>query len=778
MPLNSMKNRRTFNFAIITATVLGALCFFPSGLLFADDESAPAQDQQQTPPAQTVSAETPAPPSVESPATKPTMSAPAMEDEEDDTQPFEFSPYKILVWIASDDPNLNAASIEAPLRLFLDREYSAIWRLTVADAPTSIASSAKRDLDSLDFESLTASDPIVAIKKNHKDAIRLRVAANVREYISKIYGTQQYIDSVKSRGAEAGDETLTGVAPKLEAVEGDLLSVKEKWADEKTEALLLPRGFAATLSEPDAKIVGLPLSELVGEVMDDYDKIFIVNIASRSFGGSVSVVEFETLMRYFGAVVKEDFVSRSDASNAIGRAVVRAFSPEVRIDEAGLKGAQGLVRASGLILDSDSDALVKPGDMLLPMVRKNDRNGRPILIGPLDWAYLLAIPPQVSAFKDGFRINGTEPVTIPVLANDIDPKGGKKMVTKIHRREAKVGVAISVPQGKATLNKDGTITFKPAEDFEGPTMFSYTMTNGESTARSSVTDNPDVPEAKAAEEPEENPDVPKKVDHTLVKMEFYSGRPGGLQGRANKRTFKRALRIRPTGGETMVRLHAKGKPTSPLIGYELYQKELYGKSMKFVGRTDWDGRLNVEKTDEPLRLLYVKNGGAVLARLPVVPGFTPTEVADLTGDDLRLQAEAFVNGINNSIIDLVAIRKLLASRIRSRLKKGEIEEANKLLLALREQPTKDILAGELDAKEKYFSEVIGVRQANAYRKVKDMFGRSKEMLAEQITQKFIRELEEDYIRAESNGGRLPDDPDAEEEYDASANVVSDEEPKK
>ncbi len=112
-------------------------------------------------------------------------------------------------------------------------------------------------------------------------------------------------------------------------------------------------------------------------------------------------------------------------------------------------------------------------------------------------------------------------------------------------------------------------------------------------------------------------------DGRNVEMDFFAGRAGGLQGRKNKRTFRMALKVRAFGDSTMLRLHLQKDPDFPLIGYELYDKELDSTSMTFIGRTDWNGRLLVERNDKPLRLLYVKNGGAVLARLPIVPGLYP-----------------------------------------------------------------------------------------------------------------------------------------------------------
>ena len=156
--------------------------------------------------------------------------------------------------------------------------------------------------------------------------------------------------------------------------------------------------------------------------------------------------------------------------------------------------------------------------------------------------------------------------------------------------------------------------------------------------------------------------VVEEIDGVRFDMGYYSGRPGGLQGRQNKRTFRMAMKVKPVGESTMIRLHAQKRVDFPLIGYEIYEKELKSTKMTFVGRTDWDGRLHVDQDEHPLRLLYVKNGGAVLARLPFVPGHTPLQIADLTGDDLRLQAEAYIRGVENSIIDLVALRKLRGTR--------------------------------------------------------------------------------------------------------------------
>ncbi|WP_157539122.1 Ig-like domain-containing protein, partial [Hydrogenophaga flava] len=70
------------------------------------------------------------------------------------------------------------------------------------------------------------------------------------------------------------------------------------------------------------------------------------------------------------------------------------------------------------------------------------------------------------------------PVVIDVLANDSDSDGDTLTVTQIDGQAATVGVPVTVSNGTATLNGDGTITFTPAPDYSGPVSFTYTATDG------------------------------------------------------------------------------------------------------------------------------------------------------------------------------------------------------------------------------------------------------------------------------------------------------------
>lgn len=340
---------------------------------------------------------------------------------------------------------------------------------------------------------------------------------------------------------------------------------------------------------------------------------------------TVQAVEFDCLMRLAGPVEESQVLTPAQLPAQIGRSISRAFAPMVRIDQAGVRSASGLLRAGGLLLDPESPAAVRSGDFLQPILRKDDRNGEPMILQPIDWAYL-----QVT-----------------------------------------------------------------------------------------------------------------ETDAAKIQMELFAGRVGGLQGRRNQRTHRMALKVRPHYPQTTVRLHAAGAPDQPLQGYEIHEKDLASGDMTFLGRTDWDGRLVVEKTDTPLRLLYVKNGESVLARLPTLVGQTPVATADLVSDDVRLRGEAYIRGVENAILDLVALRQLLAARIRQRLEKEQWAEARELLDALRDQPTYETIARDMAKKQ------TEIQSKNPYeqRKLDKMFATTRETLVKHINASLIRELEAEVAAA-------------------------------
>ncbi len=86
------------------------------------------------------------------------------------------------------------------------------------------------------------------------------------------------------------------------------------------------------------------------------------------------------------------------------------------------------------------------------------------------------------------------PVTVAVLANDLDVDNEPLTVTQVNGRAitATTGVDLfdNAPTpnkiGTVTLNADGTLTFTPVAFYNGPVKFTYTMTDGTASATGNV----------------------------------------------------------------------------------------------------------------------------------------------------------------------------------------------------------------------------------------------------------------------------------------------------
>ena len=192
----------------------------------------------------------------------------------------------------------------------------------------------------------------------------------------------------------------------------------------------------------------------------------------------------------------------------------------------------------------------------------------------------------------------------------------------------------------------------------------------------------------------------------LLDCEVYSAMRNPLAGRRSIRTQRLALAVRPRGDVTHLRLLSRATDPRPLEGYEIFAKKPVPKDPKIpnkpirIGMTDWRGLIDVTADPNRLRIVYVKNGNHLIARLPIVPGYEDQQSIQLPSDDMRLETEAFVKGIESMVMDLVARRAILAARIRRRLKEGRRDDARKLLADIKTFRTRDDLEAMIANRQK------------------------------------------------------------------------------
>ncbi len=107
-----------------------------------------------------------APVAVQPNAILPSSSNTASDTETRPPAAWDFSPYRVLIWLSSDDPSINVVGIDRQLRAYLDRDFSSVWRVDLKTTPTAIGTLAARNMSALNYDMITASDPVIAVKRD------------------------------------------------------------------------------------------------------------------------------------------------------------------------------------------------------------------------------------------------------------------------------------------------------------------------------------------------------------------------------------------------------------------------------------------------------------------------------------------------------------------------------------------------------------------------------------------------------------------------------------
>jgi hypothetical protein len=118
------------------------------------------------------------------------------------------------------------------------------------------------------------------------------------------------------------------------------------------------------------------------------DKIYLALISDHGGAHVASVRELDCRTRQLGPVIQRKAPTARGLALALWDAVRESFTPLARIEQAADGQITARLRAGGLAADG-SPALVEPGMVLRPVLRRNDRTGQPTKGGILavGWTY-------------------------------------------------------------------------------------------------------------------------------------------------------------------------------------------------------------------------------------------------------------------------------------------------------------------------------------------------------------------------------------------------------
>ncbi len=300
---------------------------------------------------------------------------------------------------------------------------------------------------------------------------------------------------------------------------------------------------------------------------EELDKVFLLGLSRHQGGYQLWCREVDVLSRRWGPARRASCSTVRLLPRVAFELLVQCFRPLARIDTADRKKALVQLRCGTRPWRDKAADPMRPGALLLPVVRYDDRQGNPRRIRAIPWTYL-----------------------------------------RIQRRE-------------------------------GP----------------------------------------------LAHCDLYSGLRSPLSRRRRGRTRMVAMLVRPLPRRSVLRVVSNDKHRIPLEGYEVLAYGPNDRKTISLGWTDHRGELELPPGDR-LRLLLIRSGYQVLARIPYVPGLERQIEAPVPNDDQRLAAEAFLIALQQEVIDVVIQRQILIRRIEKRLADGDVETAQQLLEQLQRLP--------------------------------------------------------------------------------------------
>ncbi|UUO08988.1 hypothetical protein M4951_11865 [Blastopirellula sp. J2-11] len=265
---------------------------------------------------------------------------------------------------------------------------------------------------------------------------------------------------------------------------------------------------------------------------------------------------------------------------------------------------------------------------------------------------------------------------------------------------------------------------------------------------------------------EMEPDGLQPVDWTVLEVledqwnfkrcKILSGFRRPLAGRKSIRVQRLAIAVKPSYEQT--ELNLASRLGNALAGYEIYAKDTKSGESERLAESDEHGVVKLALDPaHPLRLLYVRSGGSLLARLPLVPGLVPQVTALMSDNSRQIEAEGFVLGWRRRMLDIVARRELIADRIRRRMEEDDVDGAEKWLDELQQMTTiNDLLYQFRQAKNDFLEGDSSDPRGSA--QITQLFDKAQQLASKNYNRNLERDLSEQVRKLRDSKGAFGGSP--------------------
>ena len=447
------------------------------------------------------------------------------------------------------------------------------------------------------------------------------------------------------------------------------------------------------------------------------DKIFMASVEKVGESIRIQVKELDSFVRRMGEIASMDVIYSSEIPRAIAQLARDTFSPVVRIEETDFKTAVLRVRAAGLLTKEDHPIRIGLGDVILPVVRRDDSNGNPTLLQTIPYTFI-AVTEKID---DISRLYGAiftaSRGALAAAKNRRTQRIGLKVKPSHASSDLKLGIQRSpgsvVPGAEIYLRTPGTedLKMEGRTDWRGvlplltqdlPTILYDPPSDSKTIAIANA--------RKFAASPVDPPAYKRIEKADLAKPQSSASNPTATE---EKKKSEEGETASPDA------VPAEPKP-------DLTPPKLRGSI-----------QLNV-----PLYLYYIKNGDTLLARLPIVTGLKAVDQADLPDDRRRLETEAFLKGLQGEVLDLVVRRRILESRIKQKIKANQLDVAERLLDELKRVKSYDKMSEQIEGiQRRALSTDQGVVPSGVVKRIDKMVDTTRQMMQKYLQDTLVRDLE-------------------------------------
>lgn len=663
--------------------------------------------------------------------------------------PWENDPYRVNVWMSvSSSVGWDEAAEESTHREVLQRmdaSFGGVFNSRVQSSPDSLYGSILYRIDELSVEQVLAREMTLVVGKSDEAKakfLELNPPPPPRELteeekLAREKLTKEQIQEMEDAAARAASLNSVrtfesalerigefhvlslpfagiqrDIAPflqtptwqkfkdKLRSHSGNIQQVKEDLDKGNIIAALVNKSEYELIKTACRKIPArLPWQPEA--LLRDFDKIYLTSIDRSGEFYRVRVKELDSVVRRIGPMRTMLVARRQDIAMAVEHLVRSLFNPIVRIEETDNATAVMRVRAASLIMNDKHPAFIGLGDVLIPHIRRDDSSGNPTLVQSLPFTYIVATE----------KVDATS-----LFYGAIFTARRGALTAAKNRRTIRVGVKVPPVSGTSDLR----LTFRQSiysnvkqPNVGVPGAEIYLRTPGhDDLVMLGRTDWRGVTTVSETKLPTIKYDIPSK-----------SSNPSIAQARD--------MVLEPVPPPAYPAPPEPEQPETPAAAGEEAKAKTPEKPPK--------GEIQVNL---PLYLYYIKNGDTLLARLPIITGYTPFEEAQLPDDRKRLEAEAFLKGVQNEVLDIVVQRKILEARVKTRIDKKDLVEAEKNLDELKRLKSYEKLFSEVEAiQRRALATEVGQPNPNLVTKVENLVKSTRDMIQNWLQTTTVNDLE-------------------------------------